>query len=160
MVGNIGREKGVFWHCLLAAYILYPIRYFIYDESVWFTCVVFGATLTFEQFSKQWRREPPKRHGTIKRSVILSTCVCIYLLGWGCYFVFNGKIKDEDGGEISAWEALKNVAKSPWWTDLKQTLIETWKFAQHNGWYETWKQIVESIDVDGEQNAYKVSAEK
>lgn len=26
----------------------------------------------------------------------------------------------------------------------------------HNGWYETWKQIVDSIDADGEQNAYKV----
>ena len=156
IVGNIGREKGVFWHCLLAAYIIYPLRYFVYDETYWFTGMVFGSALTFEQFSKQWRREPPKRHSKIRRTIELSTCVVLYLSVWSAYFVFNGKITDSEGDEVPVHEAIKNFLKSPWWTDLKQTFVDTWRFAQHNGWYETWKQIVDSIDIDGEQNAYKI----
>lgn len=156
IVGNIGRERGVFWHCLLAAYIIYPLRYFVYDETYWFTGMVFGSALTFEQFSKQWRREPPKRHSKIRRTIELSTCVVLYLSVWSAYFVFNGKITDSEGDEVPVHEAIKNFLKSPWWTDLKQTFVDTWRFAQHNGWYETWKQIVDSIDIDGEQNAYKI----
>jgi len=156
IVGNIGREKGVFWHCLLAAYVIYPLRYFVYDETYWFTGMVFGSALTFEQFSKQWRREPPKRHSKVRRTIELSTCVVLYLSVWSAYFVFNGKITDSEGDEVPVHEAIKNFLKSPWWTDLKQTFVDTWRFAQHNGWYETWKQIVDSIDIDGEQNAYKI----
>lgn len=156
LVGNIGREKGVFWHCLAAAYLVYPLRYYVYDETYWFTAMIFVSALSFEQFSKQWRREPPKRHGAVKRTVVLSTCVILYLAVWSSYFYFNGKITDSDGDEVPVHEAIRNFIKSPWWTDLKQTFVETWRFAQHNGWYETWKQIVDSIDADGEQNAYKV----
>lgn len=156
LVGNIGREKGVFWHCLVFAYVVYPLRYFVYDETYWFTGMVFASALGFEQFSKQWRREPPKRHGVLRRTIVLSTCVILYLSLWTGYFVFNGKITDSEGDEVPVHEAIKNFIKSPWWTDLKQTFVETWRFAKHNGWYETWKQIVDSIDADGEQNAYKV----
>lgn len=156
LVGNIGRERGVFWHCLVAAYIIYPLRYFVYDEAYWFTGMVFGSALAFEQFSKQWRRVPPKRHGVLRRTIVLSTCVMLYLSLWSGYFFFNGKITDSDGDEVPVHEAIKNFLKSPWWTDLKQTFVDTWRFAKHNGWYETWKQIVDSIDADGEQNAYKV----
>ncbi|CRL01978.1 CLUMA_CG015048, isoform A [Clunio marinus] len=156
IVGNIGRERGVFWHCLIVAYIVYPLRYFVYDETYWFTAMVFASALSFEQFSKQWRREPPKRHGALRRTIVLSTCVMLYLSLWTGYFYFNGKITDSEGDEVPVHEAIKNFLKSPWWTDLKQTFIDTWRFAKHNGWYETWKQIVDSIDADGEQNAYKV----
>ncbi|KAG5680456.1 hypothetical protein PVAND_009964 [Polypedilum vanderplanki] len=156
IVGNIGREKGVFWHCLLAAYAIYPLRYFVYDETYWFTGMVFGSALAFEQFSKKWRREAPKRHGPVKRTIIFTTCIMLYLSVWSAYFIFNGKITDSEGDEVPVHEAIKNFLKSPWWTDLKQTFEETWRFAKHHGWYETWKQIIDSIDIDGEQNAYKV----
>lgn len=156
IVGNIGREKGTLWHCLIAAYLVYPIRYYVYDETYWFTGMVFVSALTFDHFSKQWRREPPKRHGPVRRTIVLSTCVVLYLAVWSSYFFFNGKITDSEGDEVPVHEAIRNFIKSPWWTDLKQTFVETWQFAQHNGWYETWKQIVDSIDADGEQNAYKV----
>ena len=156
LVGNIGREKGVFWHCLVVAYIVYPLRYVIYDETYWFTGMIFASSLAFEQFSKQWRRDPPKRYGVVRRTLVLSTCICLYLSLWSGYFFFNGKITDSDGDEVPVHEAIKNFLKSPWWTDLKQTFTDTWQFAKHNGWYETWNQIIDSIDADGEQNAYKV----
>ncbi|CAO1401361.1 unnamed protein product [Diamesa tonsa] len=156
LVGNIGREKGVFWHCLAVAYIVYPLRYVIYDETYWFTGMIFASSLAFEQFSKQWRRDPPKRYGVVRRTLVLTTCICLYLSLWTGYFFFNGKITDSDGDEVPVHEAIKNFLKSPWWTDLKQTFTDTWQFAKHNGWYETWNQIIDSIDADGEQNAYKV----
>lgn len=42
------------------------------------------------------------------------------------------------------------------WLDVKQCLIDTYQYAQHHGWYEVWKQIIDLSDPRGEQNAYKV----
>lgn len=156
MVGNIGRQKGTIWHCLAVAYIVYPIRYFIYDESLWLTCTLAASALAFDHWSKDFDREPPKKRSLKKRCLCLSAGIVIYLSVWCAFFYFNGKISDGEGGEIPVSEALHNFFSSPWWTDLKQALADTWTFAQHHGWYEIYKQIIESLDVDGEQNAYKV----
>lgn len=155
MVGNMGRERGPLWHCLLAAYIAYPIRYVIYDETYWLTFVLVASALAFDNFSKDFRRAPIRR-SLKKRCVYLSTGITLYLALWGAFFYFNGKITDSEGDEIPVHEAIHNVFTSPWWTDVKQTLSDTYTFAQHHGWYEIYKQIIESLDVDGEQNAYKV----
>lgn len=155
-VGNIGREKGVFWQCLLGAYLAYPIRYYVYDETYWLLGTVFVCALVFDTFSKKWRREPPKRNGICIRTLKLSVAVTIYLSLWSCYFIFNGKITDNDGDEVPVYEAITNFLASPWWTDLKQTFYDTYQYGQHHGWYETWKEIFEIMDVDGERNAYKI----
>lgn len=42
------------------------------------------------------------------------------------------------------------------WLDLKVCLTETYHYAQHHGWYEVWKQIIDLSDPTGEKNAYKV----
>lgn len=157
MVGNIGREKGVFWHCLLAAYLTYPIRYIIYDESYWLTFTLVVSALAFDYWSKDFNREPRKKRSLKKRFACLSVGVCIYLSIWIAFFYFNGKISDGEGEEIPVHEALHNFFASSWWTDLKQTLHDIYQYAQHHGWYEIYKQIIESLDVDGEQKAYKVS---
>lgn len=157
MVGNVGREKGKLWHCLVAAYVTYPIRYVIYDETYWMLGMLTVSALAFDHISKEWRRGPVKRHSLKRRFVPLAAGVCIYLFVWGAYFYFNGKITVDDGEEVPVYEALNNFFNSPWWTDLKQTLSDTWNYARHHGWYETYKQILESLDVDGEQNAFKVN---
>lgn len=156
IVGNIGREQGTFWHCLIGAYIAYPIRYVIYDETYWLTFTLVVSALAFDNFSKDFRREPPKRRSLKSRCVYLSTGIVIYLALWCAFFYFNGKIADGEGDEIPVHEAVHNILTSPWWTDLKQTLADTYQFAQYHGWYEIYKQIIESLDVGGEQNAYKV----
>lgn len=157
MVGNTGREKGTLWPCLIAAYLTYPIRYVIYDETYWMTALLVVSAFTFDYFSKEWRREPLKRRSMKRRFVPLAAGVCVYLFIWGAFFYFNGKITDSDGDEVPVYEALNNFFNSPWWTDLKQTLSDTWRYAQHHGWYETYKQVLDSLDVDGEQNAFKVN---
>lgn len=155
-VGNIGREQGSLLPCLLAAYIVYPIRYFVYDESYWFTAVIVGSALVFDNYSKQWLLTPPNTRTLKSRCIRLSGAICLYLALWGCFFYFNGKITDSDGDEVPIHEAITHFFTSPWWTDLKQTLNDTWQYGQHHGWYETWKQIIDTMDADGEQNAYKV----
>ncbi|XP_058462603.1 dnaJ homolog subfamily C member 22 [Malaya genurostris] len=155
-VGNMGREKGVFWHCLIGAYVAYPIRYFVLDEAYWFTLMTVASAFAFHYFSKEWNLEVPKREKPLKRAAIFVPCVLLYLSLWGCFFYFNGTITDSDGDEVPVHEAIHNFIKSPWWTDLKQTVSDTIQFAKHNGWAEVWKQIIDSMDADGEQNAYKV----
>lgn len=156
MVGNLGREKGVFWHCLLAAYITYPIRYIIYDESYWLSITLVVSALAFDHWSKEFDRAPRKRRSLKKRFFLLSTGLCIYLSVWLAFFYFNGKVSDGEGDEIPVHEAIHNFFASSWWTDIKQTVFDIYQYAQHHGWYEIYKQIIESLDVDGEQKAYKV----
>ncbi|XP_001354331.1 dnaJ homolog subfamily C member 22 [Drosophila pseudoobscura] len=156
LVGNIGREQGVWWHCLLAAYLAYPARYFIYDETYSLLLTGLVSALTFDGISKQWRRTPPRRGRPVERSLKLTGAILIYCTFWGSFVYFNGTIADEDGGEVPIHEALHNFLASAWWTDLKQALHDTYIYAQHHGWYETWKEVFESMDVDGERNSYKV----
>lgn len=69
-MGNIGREQGSLKWPLLAAYAAYPIRFYVYDEAVWFTLMVLASSLAFDTFSKEWRRTRTKRN--IVKSVLLS----------------------------------------------------------------------------------------
>lgn len=154
-VGNIGHEQGTLKWPLLAAYVSYPLRYFIYDETVFFTIMVLSAALAFDSFSKQWRRTP-RRHRFVKRVIVLGVCACLYLSLWCSYLYFNGTITDSEGDEVPIYEALHHFFTSPWWLDVKQCLIDTYQYAQHHGWYEVWKQIIDLSDPHGEQNAYKV----
>ncbi|XP_065364560.1 dnaJ homolog subfamily C member 22 [Calliphora vicina] len=155
-VGNIGREKGVLWHCLLAAFASYPVRYFIYDETYTLLITALASALIFDHFSKEWLRTPPKRRGKLERTLKFTGALCIYFSFWGCFLYFNGTISDEDGNEVPVHEAFQNFLASAWWTDIAQALQDTYNYAQHHGWYETWKEIFESMDVDGERNSYKV----
>ncbi|EDW86509.1 uncharacterized protein Dwil_GK18527 [Drosophila willistoni] len=155
-VGNIGREQGVWWHCLLAGLLAYPSRYFIYDETYSLLLTALVSALVFDALSKQWRRTPPRRRGVGERSVKLTAAILVYCSLWGSFIYFNGTISDEDGGEVPIHEAIHNFLASAWWTDLKQALHDTYNYAQHHGWYETWKEVFESMDVDGERNSYKV----
>ncbi|XP_004521022.1 dnaJ homolog subfamily C member 22 isoform X2 [Ceratitis capitata] len=155
-VGNIGRERGVWWHCLIAAILIYPTRYLIYDETYSLLLTALVSALVFDSYSKQWLRTPPKRHTLVKRSFKFTAALLIYFSFWGCFLYFNGTISDEEGGEVPIHEALRNFLTSTWWTDFTQALKDTYQYAQHHGWYETWKEIFESMDVDGERNSYKV----
>lgn len=156
MVGNIGLEKGTFKHCLIAAYLVYPIRLWVYDETYWSLATICASALAFESFSKEWRLEAPKKKSKKARAVPLIAGVLIYLALLSSFMYFKGTVSDADGNEIPLSEAIQNFLNSPWWTDLKDTWDETLRFAKHNGWAETWRQIVEQLDVGGEQNAYKV----
>lgn len=88
--------------------------------------------------------------------IVLSFCLTLYSSLWCSYFYFNGKITDSEGEEIPVHEAIHHFFTSPWWTDIKSALNEIYTYAQHHGWYEIWKQIIDMSDPHGENNAYKV----
>ncbi|VVC94257.1 unnamed protein product [Leptidea sinapis] len=155
-VGNIGREQGSFKWPLLAAYATYPVRYYIYDETVWCTLMVLSSALVFDSFAKEWCRTAQTKKHVAKRVAVLGMCVCLYLSLWCGYLYFHGTITDSEGDEIPIYEALHHFFTSPWWLDVKQCLLDTYQYAQHHGWYEVWKQIIDLSDPHGEQNAYKV----
>lgn len=156
VTGNIGREKGSPWLTILVAYLTYSARWYFMDENVWLTIMVFSSALAFDSFSKQWNRQPRKKRSLRRRVSILTVCGIFYLSLWGAFFYFNGKVTDSNGDEVPIHEALHHFFTSPWWTDLKQSLYDTYQYAQHHGWYEIWKQIIDLSDPHGEQNAYKV----
>lgn len=132
-VGNLGRERGTIWKCLFTAYSVYFLRFVIYDESYWLTAMIVASTLVFDKYSKEWRLTPPKQRSKKRRFLTLSVACCLYLGLLGCYFYFNAKITDSEGDEVPVHEAITNFFKSPWWTDLKNSLSEVWEYAKHRG---------------------------
>lgn len=132
-VGNVGRERGTIWKCLFTAYAVYPLRFVIYEEAYWLTAMIVASTIVFDNYSKQWRLTPLKKRSKKRRFLTLSVACCLYLGLLGCYFYFNAKITDSEGDEVPVHEAISNFFKSPWWTDLKNSLKETWNYAKHHG---------------------------
>ncbi|XP_050301617.1 dnaJ homolog subfamily C member 22 isoform X2 [Anthonomus grandis grandis] len=156
VVGNIGREQGKPWLTILVSYVSYLSRWYFYDDSVWLSIVMFSAAFTFDTWSKEWRRTPKKKKPLWKRLTTLGLCTILYLSLWSSYIYFNGKITDSNGDEIPVHEAIHHFFTSSWWTDFKQSLYDIYLYAQHHGWYEIWKQVIDLSDPQGEQNAYKV----
>ncbi|KAJ8737881.1 hypothetical protein PYW08_000476 [Mythimna loreyi] len=155
-VGNIGREQGRLKWALIGSYIAYPVRYYVFDDSIWLTIMVIISACLFDSYAKEWRRTPRKRRHVAKRVAILSLCCFLYIGLWCSYLYFHGTITDSEGDEIPIYEALHHFFTSPWWLDVKQCMADTYQYAQHHGWYEVWKQVVDLSDPHGEQNAYKV----
>lgn len=155
-VGNIGRQEGTIHWALCGAYAAFPLYWFLEDDSSWYTLMVFVSAFAFDIKSKKWRRKPRKEKSLLKRIMVLNLCGMLYLSLWGSFFYFNAKFTDNDGEEIKISEAVHHFFTSPLWTDFKQSLHDTWNYAQRHGWYEIWKQLVDLSDPHGEQNAYKV----
>lgn len=66
VVGNIGREQGSPWLTIFFSYLTYLLRWYVYDESIWFSIMVFTSALAFDFFSKQWRRKPHTKKSLYK----------------------------------------------------------------------------------------------
>lgn len=154
-VGNIGHEEGSIWWPLAAAYLTFPL--YLYESTdTMFTIMVVASAFAFDIKAKKWRKKAKKKKSLKMRVLIISACALLYISLWCSYLYFNANLIDEDGEEIPLHEAIHHFIRSPWWTDLKQSLYDTWVFAQRNGWIETWRQVLEMSDLNGEQNAYKV----
>ncbi|XP_015607451.1 dnaJ homolog subfamily C member 22 [Cephus cinctus] len=156
VVGNIGREQGTIWVPLGLAYLCYPTLTYLGDDNTWMALMVLAASLGFDTFSKQWRLKPRKKRSTLKRLGIFGIACLLYTSLWGSYFYFNASITDSEGEEIKISDAIRHFLTSPIWLDLKASLEETWRQAKHQGFWATWRQLVDLTDPRGEINAYKV----
>lgn len=156
LVGNIGKEQGTIWWPLAAAYAAYPFSVYMEDETTWFSLMVLASSLAFDHLSKEWRKKPRKKHRMVRRVATLTACGLLYLSLISSYLYFNATLTDSDGEEIPMHEAFTHFFTSPWWVDLNQSLYDLYTFAQHHGWYEIWRQIIDLSDPHGEINAYRV----
>ncbi|XP_020282194.1 dnaJ homolog subfamily C member 22 [Pseudomyrmex gracilis] len=155
-VGNIGREQGSIRAPLIAAYMLYPTSHYIGDQSMWIFFMVLASSLSFDNFSKQWRLKPKQRRSFIRRVTCLGLALMLYFAVIGSYLYFNAVVTDSEGEEIKLSEAIQHFLTSPIWTEFKASLEATWIQAKHQGFWATWAQLVDLTDPRGEINAYKV----
>lgn len=118
-VGNIGREEGTIWAALVAAYLVYPILYYIGDDTVWVFLMVLASNLAFDTFSKRWRLKTKKKQRWIKRMLALFLAVILYFSLIGSYLYFNAVITDSENEEIKLSDAIGHFFTSPIWLDLK-----------------------------------------
>ncbi|KAJ8688656.1 hypothetical protein QAD02_024451 [Eretmocerus hayati] len=156
LVGNIGREQGSIWIPLLASYACYPTLYYIGDESSWLGLMVVAATLSFDSFSKQWRLKRRQKRSAWRKLSLFFIFAVIYGGLWASYFYFNATLTDSEGEEIKLSEAIKHFLTSPIWLDLTSSLEGMWIQAKHQGFWATWRQLIDLTDPRGEINAYKI----
>lgn len=53
-VGNVGLQKGGMKAPLIAAYLTFPLKFYM-DESSAFTVMVLAAAFAFDTYEKEWR---------------------------------------------------------------------------------------------------------
>ncbi|XP_001608046.1 dnaJ homolog subfamily C member 22 [Nasonia vitripennis] len=156
LVGNVGREQGSIWLALIVSYLCYPTLYYIGDDSTWLGLMVLASTLTFDTFSKEWRLRRRQKRSKSRRLALFLVFALVYGGLWASYFYFNATLTDSEGEEIKLSEAIKHFLTSPIWLDLKASLEDTWTQTKHQGFWATWRQVIDLTDPRGEINAYRV----
>lgn len=151
--GNVGRRQGKIWPCLVAAYVAYPLRFLLHDQTAWLMCVVITSALAFDLYSKQWQLTPPPRRSLKRRVATLYVCGVIYLSLFGCYYYFNTTIKNDSNENVPVHVALKNALNSELWQEVKRHAVNVWTEVRHNGLYYTYTQLLDSLEIGAEARA-------
>lgn len=102
---------------------MYPLLYYIGDESTWLNVVAVVVALVFDTFSKEWRLRPRKRRSAVKSFALYTLCALVFWSLFISYFYFNATLTDSEGEEIKLTEAVKHFFTSPIWLDLK---VSSW----------------------------------
>lgn len=152
LIGNIGRHQGGVLWALIGAYLTYPL-YFLSFNNVFWTALV-SSTL-FNWYGKKWRRTPRKRRSVVTRILILAFWATLYLGLVTSSVYFSCEFKDNNGDKVLCRDAIGNFFTSPLWQEFKIVMWDLYEFAKHNGWWEIWKQLIQSLDPQGEANALK-----
>ncbi|XP_054168096.1 dnaJ homolog subfamily C member 22-like [Oppia nitens] len=152
-VGNVGRQRGSLKGPLIGAYLTAPLYLFSQNVVFWTSL---SSNYFFNNYSKQWRRTPPKRRSLCRRISILIFFGLIYLSLWSSWFYFNCSVVDKNEEEIKCRDAAKNFLKSPIWKECTKVFDELKLYIQIHGWSGLWREIVSALDPQGESNALKV----
>lgn len=82
-MGNLGTQEGSIWWALGGAYAAYPLCLYLEDETTWFSLMVVGSAMAFDNMSKKWRRKPRKTRSIPARVLVLVLCGALYLGTYG-----------------------------------------------------------------------------
>ncbi|CAG0922034.1 unnamed protein product [Notodromas monacha] len=153
LVGNIGHERGNFKAPLLAGYLAYFV-YGLNDRSI--TSCTLASASAFNKWSREWRRTPSPRRSLVRRLFSVVALVLLFYAVVFSYLYFNCSVKDNSGVETRCKDAFINFLNSPAWKDFKVQLGHLWTYGREHGWSRIWKEIINSIDPLGEQNALEI----
>uniref|UniRef100_T1IIK8 DnaJ homolog subfamily C member 22 n=1 Tax=Strigamia maritima TaxID=126957 RepID=T1IIK8_STRMM len=152
-VGNIGRQKGGLVVPLLSAYGSYIFAIIINVPPPW--TMALSCASTFENRSKRWRLKTEyKKKST--RFFILSGCFLIYIALLSSYLYFNAEMTDNSGDRVKVRDAIENFLESPIWKEFVFELGQLYNFVKAHGFYKVWEELINRMDLQGENNALKV----
>lgn len=153
-MGNIGRYSGSLKWPLISAYLTAPLYYFNIN-AVMLTSIL--CLVVFIKYSLCWRRTPiaPSRTSTTTVSVFL-LCILLYCSLWISWFYFNCNVVDKDEEIVKCRDALRNFFNSPAWLEFTTVIQRLIEFIRTEGFIGLWKEIVEALDTQGENNALRV----
>eukprot|EP00455_Lapot_gusevi_P057206 TRINITY_DN966_c0_g1_i7.p1 TRINITY_DN966_c0_g1~~TRINITY_DN966_c0_g1_i7.p1 ORF type:complete len:360 (-),score=88.87 TRINITY_DN966_c0_g1_i7:122-1201(-) len=158
LVGNCGHYKGPYWGALGGAVVGQIFGYFS-DTSAWFT-VASVSTYGFNRYH-EWDKIAAKgrlarRRGKCMRLLTLYICWGLFMAVLMSALYFNASITLDDGETVMLRDKIENIWNSPELAEFKELLKQLWQEMQRDGYKATWDKFVESLDVNGEQRAYKV----
>jgi len=108
-------------------------------------------------FRRSWRVSPSSSAvwPWWRRLLVLSLCGLLYGGLWSSYLYHNAEVV-HNGDKIKLRDAVGNFMKSPAVQEFWRNLVLLWSHLQHNGFWSTWSQLLESLDPFGEKNALRV----
>ncbi|XP_071792139.1 dnaJ homolog subfamily C member 22-like [Asterias amurensis] len=151
IVGNIGRETGHFKWAIVGAVI--PALKLISNPHI----VVYMALLSAILFQRDrsFKRKPSQR-GLCSRLFVLFVAGSMIMSLWGSALYFNASVTTSDGETIRFRDAVDHFFGSPIWKEFKETIKALFHEGWEKGWENMWSRFVQSLDPEGEQNAYQV----
>lgn len=152
-VGNVGREEGPLKPALYGSYMLFPL--FAVSEGITYQTLL--STILFQRQRRFRRtREAWRDSSVCKRLVILGLAGSLISGLWISAFYFNASITTAEGETIKARDAINHFFNSPLWREFVATMKQLYQKGREKGWRQLWFDIMESLDPQGEINAYKV----
>ncbi|KAM8717038.1 hypothetical protein ACLKA7_003846 [Drosophila subpalustris] len=130
LVGNIGRECGVWWHTGLATCFIY---YRFYGEDCGLLMISLLSSCVFTYFSRRWRPHPQRRRACLIRFGRFIIAFGIYMGLWLSFLHFNAIIEIEPGIHVSVKQVFHYFLQSKWWTRFKLALTELWGYGKTYG---------------------------
>lgn len=159
LTGNNGRVKSAFWPVFMAALFGEATSEFMFD---------IGTLLLFLPLNVYWRiREwvtPPEVAkksgccmGTMKhffKGMLIGMLILSFLYFNATITQTNERTQQEE--TIYLRDSLRHIWNSPAVQDFFNTMGQLYEEGQRTGWSNVWDQLVEAMDVDGEDHAYRV----
>lgn len=105
-----------------------------YQWSTWLAAAAFHLKV-------RWRKGKPTKRNFCSRVATLSACGIVYLSLWGSFMYFNLRITNEHGESIPFRDSVANLANSPMFRELRDSLRHLYQYYKVHGWQTLWNEV-------------------
>ncbi len=105
-----------------------------YQWSTWLAAAAFHTKV-------RWRKGKPTKRNFCSRVATLSACGIVYLSLWGSFMYFNLRITNEHGESIPFRDSVANLANSPMFRELRDSLRHLYQYYKVHGWQTLWNEV-------------------